>query len=50
MLVFIMMLLLLVTLDQGLKASTEFGPHTKTTFWVGGEAITENNIIIILVG
>ena len=35
MLVFILMLILLVTLDDGLKASTEFGPDTQTVFWVG---------------
>ena len=32
--VFILMWILLVTLDYGLVDAKHFGPHTKTTFWV----------------
>ncbi len=35
LLVFILMWILLATLDDGLKDPKHFGPDTKTTFWVG---------------
>ena len=38
LLVFILMWILLATLDDGLKDPKHFDPDTKTTFWVGVQA------------
>lgn len=43
MFVFVMMWILLVTLDHGLVDAKHFGTHTKTTFWVS-ESIDQVNI------
>jgi hypothetical protein len=40
LLVFILMWILLATLDDGLKDPKHFDPDTKTTFWVGNVSIT----------